>query len=145
MTRPADPQTIIRRVENLLSDAPSADTLAWLRSAFAEHIGTGETLSNALGFSGLSRGLPDTFRHHQRKRHIFSALDLADDPACSIQSTAKRLSSDMLRLATRGRPRNPYEKALHDAMQAHPFASIEQDSLWYLVREYRRQKPNKPA
>jgi hypothetical protein len=29
---------------------------------------------------------------------------------------------------------------LHDAIQAHPFASIEQDSIWYLVREYRRQK-----
>ena len=136
------PQTLIKRVENLLSDTPSADTLAWLRSGFAEHISKGEPLSNTLGFSSLSRGLPDTFRHYQRKRYIFAALALADDPACSIQSTAKRLAGDMLRLATRGKPRNPYEKALHDAIQAHPFASIEADSLWYIVREYRRQNPN---
>ena len=131
---------ILRHVENLLGDNPPPDTLQWLRNGFAEYIASGESLPAALGFTELSRGLPDTFRHHQRKRHIFAALDIADNPACSIQSTAKRIAADMLRLSTRAKPRNAYEQALHDAIQAHPFASIEQDSIWYLVREYRRQK-----
>ena len=131
--------TTINFVEEILSGNPSKDTLRWLRQGFEVHVKFATPLSNALGLDQFPRGLPSAVKHARRRALLFDALRLVDSPECSIQSTANRLSADLIRLATRSRPRNEYEKILCEALDAAPDASMESGALWFIVKEYRAQ------
>jgi hypothetical protein len=129
----------IDHIEEILAGCPSKDTLRWLQKGFTSHVKFHTPLTNALGLDQFPRGLPSTVKLARRRALLFDALRLVDSAECSIQSTANRLSADLIRLATRARPRNEYEEILCNALDASPDASMESGALWYIVKEYRAQ------
>jgi hypothetical protein len=129
----------LEHIDEILGDGLlSASTRQWLRQGFAAHVRFNEPLPNALNLDAYPRGLPDAFKHKRRKEYLFEALKLLDDGRCSIHSIAKTLSGDLIRLASRSRPRSDYERLLCEVLDAHPSASLEPSAIWLLVREYRQ-------
>jgi hypothetical protein len=131
--------TIVQAVDNLTSGRLSDADINILASVFSEYLAD-DTAPITILSDGCPQGLRTAVRNARRRRYLHLALDIMDDAACSVKSTADRLHKDMLRLATRGRPRNEYERYLSKAIDAHPTAAITSEALWFIVREYRRSK-----
>lgn len=130
---------VVLAVDNLTSGNITEQDITALAGVFREYLEDDAAPITILS-GGCPQGLRAAVRNSRRRRHIYRALDLLDSPACSIKSVADLLAKDMLRLATRGKPRNDYESELVKAIESHPSAAITAEALWFVVREYRHSK-----
>ena len=72
----------------LTSDAPSAETINWLRAGFARHL-DGDSFAACFGPS-----LKDAYRRHQWRTYLDNAIEVLDIDGVSTRSIALELSKE---------------------------------------------------